>query len=183
VFGWAFPHPGSARLRDRGEGCEDWIDGASIPDWRRHIRGDDQTAGTSSAAATSDFVASGFGRIAMADSHETDSIVKKPKSSSDESSKIRLSIEAAIRRIPKGKVSTYGAVARAAGLPGAARQVAQVLHRGFGLPWQRVLGAGGEIKLRGDSAVEQRLRLEAEGVRFRGRKVDMKGHEFKVRRT
>ncbi len=63
-----------------------------------------------------------------------------------------------------------------------ARQVAQVLHRGFDLPWQRVLGAGGEIKLRGDSAVEQRLRLEAEGVRFRGRKVDLKAYEFKFGR-
>jgi methylated-DNA-protein-cysteine methyltransferase-like protein len=92
-------------------------------------------------------------------------------------------IEAAIRRIPKGKVSTYGAVARAAGLPGAARQVAKVLHRGFGLPWQRVLGAGGEIKLRGDSAIEQRLRLEAEGAYFRGRKVDMKQCEHKFARV
>jgi methylated-DNA-protein-cysteine methyltransferase-like protein len=99
--------------------------------------------------------------------------------SPDEPSKMRMRIEAAIRRIPKGKVSTYGAVARAAGLPGAARQVAKVLHRGFGLPWQRVLGAGGEIKLRGDSAIEQRLRLEAEGVHFRGRKVDMKQDEHK----
>jgi methylated-DNA-protein-cysteine methyltransferase-like protein len=45
-----------------------------------------------------------------------------------------------------------------------------------------VLGAGGEIKLRGDSAVEQRLRLEAEGVRFRGRRVDMKLCEFKLGR-
>ena len=88
-------------------------------------------------------------------------------------------IEATIRSIPKGKVSTYGAVAKAAGLPGAARLAARVLHRGFNLPWQRVLGAGGEIKLRGDSAIEQRLRLEAEGVRFRGRKADMKQHEFK----
>ncbi len=105
---------------------------------------------------------------------------KRPdKSSADQSSKLRMRIEAAIRRIPAGKVSTYGAVARAAGLPGGARLVARVLHRGFGLPWQRVLGAGGEIKLRGDSAIEQRLRLEAEGVRFRGRKVDMKAHEFK----
>ena len=109
---------------------------------------------------------------------------RKAKSSPDrssphESSKMRMRIEAAIRRIPKGKVSTYGAVARAAGLPGGARLVARVLHRGFELPWQRVLGAGGEIKLRGDSAIEQRLRLEAEGVRFRGRKVDMKVHEFK----
>jgi methylated-DNA-protein-cysteine methyltransferase-like protein len=104
------------------------------------------------------------------------------QSSVDQSSKIRLRIEAAIRRIPVGKVSTYGAVARAAGLPGAARLVARVLHRGFGLPWQRVLGAGGEIKLRGDSAIEQRLRLEGEGVRFRGRKVDMKQCEFKFQR-
>ena len=92
-------------------------------------------------------------------------------------------IEAAIRSIPRGKVSTYGAIARAAGLPGAARQVAAILRRGFGLPWQRVLGSGGEIKLRGDSAIEQRLRLEAEGVRFRGRKVDMKVHEFKFGRA
>ena len=91
-------------------------------------------------------------------------------------------IIAAIRKIPKGKVSTYGAVARAAGYPGAARRVAWTLHRSFGLPWQRVLGAGGEIKLRGDSAVEQRLRLEAEGVVFRGRRVDMKLHEFKPAR-
>jgi methylated-DNA-protein-cysteine methyltransferase-like protein len=100
----------------------------------------------------------------------------------DHSSKMRIRIEAAIRRIPKGKVSTYGAIARAAGLPGRARLVAQVLHRGFGLPWQRVLGAGGEIKLRGDSAMEQRLRLEAEGVRFRGRRVDMKAFEHKFPR-
>lgn len=87
-------------------------------------------------------------------------------------------IRATIQKIPRGKVSTYGAIARAAGLPGRSRQVARVLHRSFGLPWQRVLGAGGEIKLRGDSGIEQRLRLEAEGVRFRGRRVDMKAHEF-----
>ncbi len=88
-------------------------------------------------------------------------------------------IVAAIRKIPRGKVSTYGAIARAAGYPGAARQVVGALHRSFDLPWHRVLGAGGEIKLRGDSAIEQRLRLESEGVRFRGKRVDMKNHEFK----
>jgi len=91
-------------------------------------------------------------------------------------------IRGAIQRIPRGKVSTYGAVARAAGLPGYARYVVRVLHRSFGLPWQRVLGSGGEIKLRGDNAIEQRLRLESEGVRFRGKKVDMKAHEFKFGR-
>ncbi len=90
-----------------------------------------------------------------------------------------LRIEQAIRAIPRGKVSTYGGVATMAGYPGAARMVARVLRRSFGLPWQRVLGAGGQIKLTGDSAIEQRLRLEAEGVRFRGRKVDMKACEFR----
>ncbi|HVI09708.1 MAG TPA: MGMT family protein [Candidatus Binatia bacterium] len=100
----------------------------------------------------------------------------------DQSAKLRLRIEALIRSIPRGKVSTYGAVARAAGLAHGARFTARVLRfdRGIGLPWQRVLGAGGEIKLRGDSAIEQRLRLEAEGVRFRGKKVDMKQCEWKV---
>ena len=88
-------------------------------------------------------------------------------------------IVTSIRGIPRGKVSTYGAIARAAGFPGAARRVAWVLHRSFGLPWQRVVGSGGEIKLRGDSAIEQRLRLEAEGVAFRGRRVNMKQHEYK----
>jgi alkylated DNA nucleotide flippase Atl1 len=105
------------------------------------------------------------------------------KSPPDQSSKMRMRIEAVIRRIPQGKVSTYGAIARVAGLPKGARLVARVLHRGFGLPWQRVLGAGGQIKLHGDSAVEQRLRLEAEGVRFRGRRADMKQCEFKFGRV
>src|ERR1700730_4654430 len=102
---------------------------------------------------------------------------------SDRSNAMRLRIERAIRAIPRGKVSTYGAIARAAGFPGAARQVAAVLRGGFGLPWQRVLGAGGAIKLTGDSAMEQRLRLEAEGVRVRGRRGDMKAHEGKVGRV
>ena len=88
-------------------------------------------------------------------------------------------IRAAILQIPRGKVSTYGAIARAAGLPGRARQAARVLQGAYGLPWQRVLGAGGEIKLRGDSAMEQRFRLESEGVRFRGKRVNMKAHEHR----
>ncbi len=92
-------------------------------------------------------------------------------------------IVAVIRKIPRGKVSTYGAIARAAGYPGAARQVVRALRASVGLPWHRVLGAGGEIKLRGDSAIEQRLRLEAEGIAFRGRKVDMVRHEFKFARA
>ncbi|HEV2396642.1 MAG TPA: MGMT family protein [Candidatus Sulfotelmatobacter sp.] len=105
--------------------------------------------------------------------------MRKSKNGPDASAKMRISIERVIRAIPRGKVSTYGGVARMAGYPGAARMVARVLRRSYGLPWQRILGAGGAIKLTGDSAIEQRLRLEAEGVRFRGRKVDMKACEFK----
>jgi|SRR5580765_4453424 len=106
--------------------------------------------------------------------------MKKPRKLKNDNGAMLLRIERVIRSIPRGKVSTYGGIARAAGLPGRARMVARVLKRSFGLPWQRVLGAGGAIKLMGDSAIEQRLRLESEGVRFRGRKVDMKAHEWKV---
>lgn len=105
--------------------------------------------------------------------------MKKSKKKADPIGGMRIDIERVIRAIPRGKVSTYGAVARVAGYPGAARMVARILHRGFGLPWQRVLGAGGQIKLTGDSAIEQRLRLEAEGVVFRGRRVNMKACEWK----
>jgi methylated-DNA-protein-cysteine methyltransferase related protein len=93
---------------------------------------------------------------------------------------MREKILAAIREIPPGMVRSYGGVAKAAGFPRHARHVVATLRTSFGLPWHRVLGAGGEIKLRGDHAIEQRLRLQAEGVVFRGRKVDMKRHEFRL---
>jgi methylated-DNA-protein-cysteine methyltransferase-like protein len=84
-----------------------------------------------------------------------------------------------IYRIPKGRVATYGEVARAAGHPGAARQVAWALHNAKGgIPWHRVLGAGGHIRLPGHAGLEQRTRLQAEGVAFRGSRVDMDRHAF-----
>jgi methylated-DNA-protein-cysteine methyltransferase-like protein len=86
-----------------------------------------------------------------------------------------------IRKIPKGKVATYGDVARAAGFPGRARQVVWALHNSRGLPWHRVLGAGGRIRLPGESGLEQRLRLETEGVAFRGGRVWMEKHQYKFR--
>ena len=83
-----------------------------------------------------------------------------------------------VRRIPRGKVATYGDVAYAAGFPGAARQAAWALHGSSGLPWQRVVGAGGKILLTGEAAMEQRFRLENEGVKFVGLKVDMLAYRF-----
>jgi methylated-DNA-protein-cysteine methyltransferase related protein len=84
-----------------------------------------------------------------------------------------------IRSLPKGRVSTYGAIAKAAGWPGAARQVVRVLRQIPGLPWHRVVGSGGAIKLPGEAAAEQRFRLQMEGVGFRGLRVNMKLHEYK----
>jgi methylated-DNA-protein-cysteine methyltransferase related protein len=88
-------------------------------------------------------------------------------------------IRATILKIPKGKVSTYGAIARAAGYPGAARQVVWALRQSHGLPWQRVVAAGGRIGLKGEAGMEQRFRLEAEGVRFSGARVRMQEFEHK----
>lgn len=88
-----------------------------------------------------------------------------------------------IRKIPKGKVATYGEVARAAGFPGAARQAAWALRGSDGkLPWHRVLAAGGRIALSGSAGLEQRVRLESEGVQFRGGRVWMAQHEFHFRK-
>jgi methylated-DNA-protein-cysteine methyltransferase-like protein len=87
-----------------------------------------------------------------------------------------------IRQVPRGKVATYSQVAAAAGYPLYHRQVVQVLRKsGDALPWQRIVGAGGEIKFRGAMAIEQRTRLEFEGVRFRGKRVDMEAHQHVFR--
>jgi len=91
-----------------------------------------------------------------------------------------MSADAAIRRtirqIPRGKVANYGQVAAAAGYPRHHRLVVAVLRSSEGVPWHRVLGAGGFIKLPREAALEQRMRLEMEGVRFRGRRVAMEEH-------
>jgi methylated-DNA-protein-cysteine methyltransferase related protein len=74
-----------------------------------------------------------------------------------------------VRRIPRGRVSTYGAIARLAGLPRQARLVGYALHRlpaSTAVPWHRVINAAGRIALsdaRG-GATTQRLRLIAEGI-------------------
>jgi methylated-DNA-protein-cysteine methyltransferase-like protein len=95
----------------------------------------------------------------------------------------RARIVRCIQSLPKGKVSTYGAIARAAGWPGAARQVVRVLRQVQGLPWHRVLGSGGAIKIPGEDGAEQRFRLRMEGVTFRGARVNMKLHEHKFPRA
>ena len=95
--------------------------------------------------------------------------------------------EEAMRRvilsIPRGRVSTYARVAAAAGYRGYHRQVVQLLRReGDVLPWQRVVGAGGEIKTRAEHEQTQRRLLELEGVQFRAERVDMEACEHQFRR-
>ena len=85
-------------------------------------------------------------------------------------------IWATIRKIPKGKVATYGDVAYAAGFPGGARQVAWALHSSHAVPWQRVVGAEGKILLPGEGGFEQRMRLQQEGIQFVGLRVRMDLH-------
>jgi methylated-DNA-protein-cysteine methyltransferase-like protein len=89
-----------------------------------------------------------------------------------------------VRRVPRGKVSTYGAIAAAAGHRGAARQVVWALRSSpVPLPWHRIVSSGGAIRTGGETAMEQRLRLEMEGVKFIGRRVDMKRCEHKFPKT
>ncbi len=92
-------------------------------------------------------------------------------------------IQRTVLRIPRGKVATYGDVARAAGYPGTARQVAWALRNADlrGIPWQRVLGQGGRILLPGEAGLHQQTLLELEGVCFLGSRVDMRhcGYRFK----
>jgi methylated-DNA-protein-cysteine methyltransferase related protein len=95
--------------------------------------------------------------------------------------KMFASIHRVVRKIPRAKVATYGDVARAAGFPGAARQVVWALRAGSGLPWHRVVGARGKILLPGEAGMEQRLRLELEKVRFVNGRVDMETHGWKMR--
>jgi methylated-DNA-protein-cysteine methyltransferase-like protein len=79
-------------------------------------------------------------------------------------------IYAVVRRVPKGRVATYGQIAELAGLPRQARQVGYALAAlgDARVPWHRVINARGEISLRARSGPEQlqRLLLEREGVAF-----------------
>jgi methylated-DNA-protein-cysteine methyltransferase-like protein len=104
-------------------------------------------------------------------------LMRAPKSAARDNA-----IRKTIRQIPRGKVATYSQVAAAAGYPMYHRQVAQLLRGSGGrLPWQRVVGAGGQIKLKYEAALEQRMRLEMEGVRFRGKRIDMAEHQHRFR--
>ena len=92
-----------------------------------------------------------------------------------------------VRRIPRGKVATYGQVATLAGIPRQPRRVGYALHalpRGSDVPWQRVINAKGELSPRSTPGAEglQRAVLEAEGVVFDARgRVDLERYQWRPR--
>jgi methylated-DNA-protein-cysteine methyltransferase-like protein len=91
-----------------------------------------------------------------------------------------------VKRIPRGRVATYGQVAVLAGLPGSARRVGYALFSlspGTALPWQRVVNARGGISLDPmDSGLTQRLLLEKEGVHFDGRgRIALERYQWRPR--
>jgi len=96
-------------------------------------------------------------------------------------------IYSVVRRIPRGRVATYGQVAELAGLGGHARQVGYALHAlssDRAVPWQRVINSRGEISLRGEpgSDLLQRDWLEREGVEFDAAgRVDLRRYRWKPR--
>ena len=78
-----------------------------------------------------------------------------------------------VRRIPRGRVATYGQIAALVGKPRSARAVGRVMSRADGVPWHRVVNAQGAISRRSrmTGMVTQRIRLEQEGVVFRRGRV------------
>jgi methylated-DNA-protein-cysteine methyltransferase-like protein len=106
--------------------------------------------------------------------------VKQPKTTVSENR--TMNIRATIMKIPRGHVSSYGAIARAAGIPNGARLVVRTLGQSHGLPWHRVVAAGGRIAIPGEGGLDQRFRLEMEGVKFSGKKIRMAEFEHKFPR-
>jgi len=92
-----------------------------------------------------------------------------------------------VRRIPAGRVATYGQVAALAGIRGHARQVGYAMHglpAGTDVPWHRVVNARGEISSRssGCGGEEQRRRLEREGVKFdAAERIDLARYRWRAR--
>lgn len=82
-----------------------------------------------------------------------------------------------VKRIPRGRVTTYGNLAKALRLPGGARAVGYAMAacpNGRGIPWHRVVGAGGRLTIPEPHGSLQRRLLEAEGIKIRdARRIDM----------
>lgn len=84
-----------------------------------------------------------------------------------------------VKQIPRGRVLTYGAIARVLHLAGGARTAGRAMGatpRGKGIPWHRVLGANGKILIREPYASLQKKLLESEGVQLIESRINLKKH-------
>lgn len=90
----------------------------------------------------------------------------------------------AIQEIPAGKVASYGQIARIAGNPRAARQVARILHsmsKKYNLPWHRVVNAKGEIVISdSETAFTQADLLLEEGVAVINNRISLKEYQWEI---
>ena len=87
-----------------------------------------------------------------------------------------------VQRIPRGRVLTYGALARVLRLPGGARTAGRAMAStpsGQGIPWHRVVGERGKILIRGPHAMLQKKLLESEGVKLIESRVQLSQHAWK----
>jgi methylated-DNA-protein-cysteine methyltransferase-like protein len=87
-----------------------------------------------------------------------------------------------VKLIPRGRVLTYGALAKALRLPGGARSAGRAMAAtpsGKGIPWHRVIGERGKILIREPYASLQRKLLESEGITVIESRVDLKRHLWK----
>lgn len=91
-----------------------------------------------------------------------------------------------VKRIPRGRVVTYGQLAKLLRVPGGARTVGFAMAgcpSGRGIPWHRVVGAGGRLLPREPYASKQRMLLETEGTTFAGMKVDLAVHQWRAAKS
>jgi methylated-DNA-protein-cysteine methyltransferase-like protein len=91
-----------------------------------------------------------------------------------------------VKKIPRGRVTTYGALAKVLRLRGGARTAGHAMAAcpsGKGIPWHRVIGAGGRLLIREPhSSLQQRL-LATEGIIIDGKRVNMKKYAWSGPKT
>ena len=91
------------------------------------------------------------------------------------------SVYRVVKQIPRGRVLSYGALAKALRLPGGARSAGRAMAAtpsGKGIPWHRVVGERGKILIREPYASLQKKLLESEGVKVIESRVDLKSHHW-----
>jgi len=91
-------------------------------------------------------------------------------------------VYALVKKIPRGRVTTYGQLAKALRLPGGARTAGRAMAAcpsGQGVPWHRVVGAGGRLLIREPHSSLQRKLLESEGLNLAEKRIlEFKKYEW-----